>query len=36
MTEIGEDEAVDTLFALMEPALFDRLTRQRDWTLAQL
>jgi AcrR family transcriptional regulator len=33
--EIGEDEAVDTLFALMEPALFDRLTRQRDWTLAQ-
>ena len=32
--EISEDEAVDTLFALMEPALFDRLTRQRAWTLA--
>jgi AcrR family transcriptional regulator len=31
--EIGEDEAVDTVFALMEPALFDRLTRQRSWTL---
>ena len=33
--EIGEDEAVDTVFALMEPALFDRLTRQRSWTLAR-
>jgi len=33
--EVGEDEAVDTVFALMEPALFDRLTRQRGWTLAR-
>jgi AcrR family transcriptional regulator len=33
--EIGDDEAVDTVFALMEPALFDRLTRQRSWTLAR-
>jgi AcrR family transcriptional regulator len=33
--EISEDEAVDTLFALMEPALFDRLIRQRAWTLAR-
>jgi AcrR family transcriptional regulator len=33
--EIGEDEAVDTVFALMEPAVFDRLTRQRGWTLAR-
>lgn len=31
--EISEDEAIDTVFALMEPALFDRLTRQRVWTL---
>ena len=31
-TDISEDEAVDTLFALMEPALFDRLIRQRGWT----
>ncbi len=30
--EVSEDEAVDTLFALMEPALFDRLIRQRGWT----
>jgi hypothetical protein len=33
--EISENEAVDTVFALMEPALFDRLTRQRSWTLAR-
>ena len=31
-TEVSEDEAVDTLFALMEPALFDRLIHQRGWT----
>lgn len=31
--EVSEDEAIDTLFALMEPALFDRLVRQRGWTL---
>lgn len=30
--EISEDEAVDTLFALMEPALFDRLIHRRGWT----
>jgi AcrR family transcriptional regulator len=30
--ETGEDEAVDTVYALMEPAVFDRLTRQRGWT----
>lgn len=33
--DVGEDEAADTVFALMEPALFDRLTRQRGWTLAR-
>jgi AcrR family transcriptional regulator len=33
--EVGEDEAVDTVFAIMEPAVFDRLTRQRGWTLAR-
>jgi AcrR family transcriptional regulator len=33
--EVGEDDAVDTVFALMEPAVFDRLTRQRGWTLVR-
>jgi AcrR family transcriptional regulator len=33
--EIGEDEAADTVFAAMEPAVFDRLTRQRGWTVAR-
>jgi hypothetical protein len=33
--EAGEDEAADTVFAMMEPAVFDRLTRQRGWTLAR-
>ena len=33
--EVGEDEAVDTGFPIMEPAVFDRLTRQRGWTLAR-
>jgi AcrR family transcriptional regulator len=33
--EVGEDEAADTVFAVMEPAVFDRLTRQRGWTLAR-
>jgi hypothetical protein len=32
--DVGEDEAVDTVYALMEPAVFDRLTRQRGWTPA--
>src|SRR5262249_60927458 len=27
--EVAEDEAVDTVFAIMEPAVVDRLTRQR-------
>jgi AcrR family transcriptional regulator len=33
--DVGEDEAADSVFALMEPALFDRLTRHRGWTLAR-
>ena len=33
--DVGEDEATDTVFAIMEPAVFDRLTRQRGWTLAR-
>jgi AcrR family transcriptional regulator len=33
--DVGEDEAADTVFAIMEPAVFDRLTRQRGWTLAR-
>ena len=32
---LAEAEAVDTLWALMDPALFDRLTRQRGWTVRQ-
>jgi len=34
-TGVAEGEAVDTVFAIMEPALYDRLTRQRGWTLAR-
>lgn len=34
-SDVGEDEAIDTVFAIMEPALFDRLTRHRGWTLAR-
>ena len=26
---------MDTLWALMDPGLFDRLTRQRGWTVPQ-
>lgn len=33
--EISRDEAADTVYALMEPALFDRLIRQRGWTLTR-
>jgi hypothetical protein len=33
--DVSEEEAADTVFAIMEPALFDRLTRQRGWTLAR-
>jgi AcrR family transcriptional regulator len=28
-------EAIDTVWILMDPAVFDRLTRQRHWTLQQ-
>jgi AcrR family transcriptional regulator len=31
----GREEAVDTVWVLMDPAVFDRLTRQRQWTLRQ-
>ena len=33
--EVKGDEAADTAFALMEPALFERLVRQRYWTLVR-
>lgn len=33
--ELGEDEAADCVFAVMEPAVFDRLARQRGWTPAR-
>jgi len=29
----GNEEAVDTVWLLMDPAVFDRLTRRRNWTL---
>jgi AcrR family transcriptional regulator len=29
----SREEAVDTVWVLMDPAVFDRLTRQRDWTV---
>ena len=32
---LSEAEAMDTLWALMDPALFDRLTRHRGWTVQQ-
>ena len=31
----AREEAVDTVWILMDPAVFDRLTRQRRWTLQQ-
>jgi AcrR family transcriptional regulator len=31
----AREEAVDTVWVLMDPAVFDRLTRQRRWTLPQ-
>ena len=31
----GRGEAVDTVWILMDPAVFDRLTRQRQWTSQQ-
>lgn len=33
--DLDQGEAVDTVFALMEPALFERLVRQRSWGLAR-
>lgn len=29
----SREEAIDTLWVLMDPAVFDRLTRQRQWTV---
>ena len=31
----AREEAVDTVWIVMDPAVFDRLTRQRRWTLPQ-
>ena len=31
----GNEEAVDTVWLLMDPAVFERLTRRRNWTLEQ-
>lgn len=31
----SRQEAIDTLWMLMDPAVFDRLTRQRQWTVEQ-
>jgi AcrR family transcriptional regulator len=31
----GKEEAVDTVWLLMDPAVFDRLTRRRNWTPEQ-
>jgi AcrR family transcriptional regulator len=31
----SRQEAIDTVWILMDPAVFDRLTRQRHWTLQQ-
>jgi hypothetical protein len=28
----GKEEAIDTVWLLMDPAVFDRLTRRRKWT----
>jgi AcrR family transcriptional regulator len=33
--DCSRQEAIDTVWILMDPAVFDRLTRQRDWTLQQ-
>lgn len=30
--DVGRDEAIDTVWVLMDPAVFDRLTRLRNWT----
>ena len=31
----SREEAIDTVWILMDPAVFDRLTRQRAWTVQQ-
>jgi hypothetical protein len=31
----GRDEAIDTVWLLMDPAVFTRLTSQREWTAAR-
>lgn len=33
--DLSSDDAVDTVFALMEPAVFERMTRQRGWTVSR-
>jgi AcrR family transcriptional regulator len=33
--DVSDDEAIDTLWILMDPAVFDRLVRQRRWTQQQ-
>jgi len=35
VSDLTRREAVDTLWVLMDPALFDRLTRQRGWSQQQ-
>jgi len=32
--DVSRDEAIDTVWVLMDPAVFDRLTRLRNWTPA--
>src|SRR5450755_850707 len=32
---VGRDEAIDTVWLLMDPAVFTRLTSQREWTAAR-
>lgn len=32
---LGRTEAIDTMWILMDPAVFDRLTRQRHWSVGQ-
>lgn len=33
--DLSQEGAVDTVWILMDPALFDRLTRHREWSLEQ-
>jgi hypothetical protein len=32
--DVSRNEAIDTVWVLMDPAVFDRLTRLRNWTPA--